>query len=39
VLLPMVRHMLQVSPHLKEDQHRQQLAEVLLDQADLQMFD
>jgi hypothetical protein len=39
VLLPMARHMLQVSPHLKEDQHKQHLADLLLDQADLEMFD
>jgi hypothetical protein len=39
VLLQMARLMLQASPHLKEDQHKQQLAELLLDQADLEMFD
>jgi hypothetical protein len=39
VLLAMVREWLEVSPHLREDKHKDYLAELLLDQAGLKMFE
>jgi hypothetical protein len=39
VLLAMVREMPEVSPHLREDKHKGYLAELLVDQADLNMFE
>jgi hypothetical protein len=39
VLLAMVREMLEASPRLREDKHKGYLADLLVEQADLKMFE